>query len=394
MTNSQKLRLPSTHPLKLTVIILALACCYTISLAQNASHPPRDWATYPAVVEVNNPPGDIFAISDVHGHVFGLVRILTGAGLVEYNQSVPGGWIWKGGNAVLVVVGDLIDNKVQTNGNFQNEGSFSIIKILRQLQALATRDGGQVIVTMGNHEAEFLEDWNGAKTARFRDELAALAIQQKNDDLKPDRVANCQGDLGQWLCQLPVAARVGEWFFAHAGYTKNRNIPTINSEIAADFNLNGFKAKQLVGKQSILEAGLDDTGPKGPDDKGLPWVFNGNKNNNPEDTLKQFTRTLGVRHIVQGHKPGKVPELNRNERGEMFQAFGLLFLIDGDMNTHLDSGDDDNYGGALRIRRTTTSAPPNCILTLTRATAIKKGGSEKTLWEETERKTASGGPCQ
>ncbi|MEY2565100.1 MAG: hypothetical protein QOH88_3293 [Verrucomicrobiota bacterium] len=405
MTNSQKLRLTSTHALKRIVIILALACCYSISPAQNAPHPPRDWATYPAVVEVNNPPGNIFAISDLHGHVMGLMRILRGAGLAEYDHSVPGEWVWKGGNAVLVVVGDLIDNKVQSNGIFQTDGSLAVIGILRKLQALAAHDGGQVIVTMGNHEAEFLADWNGDKTARFRDELTAAS--KTDPDLNPERVANCQGDLGQWLCQLPVAARVGEWFFAHAGYTKNRNIPTINSEIAADFNLNGFKAKQLVGKQSILEAGLDEHGPKGPkpDDEGLPWVFNGNKRNNPEDTLKQFTRTLGVRHIVQGHKPGTVPELNRNVRGEMFQAYGLLFVIDGDMNTHLDSGNDDDYGGALRISRTRTMAagarvdesapaPPNCILTLTRATAINKRGSERTLWEETEYKTASGAPCQ
>jgi hypothetical protein len=389
MTNSKKLRLNSSHGLKLILIILALASCgYASSPGQSAS---RDWTRYPAVVEVNNPPGDIFAVSDPHGHIGGLVRVLTGAGLLEYRQSVPGGWIWKGGNAVLVVVGDLIDSKFQPNG------SLPVITVLRQLQALAAREGGQVIVTMGNHEAEFLEDWNGDKTAKFRDELAASAIQQKNDDLKPDRVANCQGDLGQWLCQLPIAARVREWFFAHAGYTKNRDIPTINSDIANDFKLNGFKAKQLVGKQSILEAGLDETGPG-----NKPWVFVGQPGTTPENLLNQYTKTLGVRHIVQGHKPGKVDFKNGLERprGEMFQAYGLLFLIDGDMNTHLDSGDDDNYGAALRIRRTSTAMAndttpqPYCISTTTQAIAIKKGGSQKTLWEETERKTSSGEPCR
>ena len=417
MTNSKKLRLNVTHGLKLIVVILVLACCgYAHSPVRSAPPPTRDWTRYPAVVEVNNPPGDIFAVSDLHGHVMGLTRILIGAGLLKYDSSVKenGGWVWIGGNAVLVVVGDSIDKKYPPNPN----GSLAVIGILRGLQALAAREGGQVIVTMGNHEAEFLskKDKFKDKTASFRNELTAAS--RTNPDLNPDRVANCQGDLGQWLCQLPVAARVGEWFFAHAGYTANRNIPQINSDIAADFALNGFKAEQLVGDQSILEAGLDDKGPKGSDGKGLPWVFNGNKNTNPEDTLKQFTRTLGVRHIVQGHKPGKVDFKNglKREKGEMFQAYGLLFLIDGDMNTvdKADSGDDDNYGAALRIQvemhaiggGATITIPPNpnptpeptpeplCITVTTQATAIKKGGSQKELWIGTERKTASGEPCQ
>jgi hypothetical protein len=395
MTNSQTLRLTSTHALKLVVIILALACCSAISPAQSASHPTRDWTRYPAVVEIDNPPGDIFAISDLHGHSSGLYRLLTSSGLLEYRP--PTGWVWKGGNAVLVVVGDLIDNKYPPN-----TGSITVIIMLRRLQELAAREGGQVIVTMGNHEAEFLADWNGNKTAAFRNELTNWAIKSDYNLYKPDRVANCEGDLGRWLCQLPVAARVGEWFFAHAGYTNNRNIPTINSDIAADFALNGFKTKQLVGKQSILEAGLDETGPKGPDGIGLPWVFNGNKNNNPEDTLKQFTRTLGVRHIVQGHKPGNVNFKHglRRERGVMFQAYGLLFLIDGDMNSHPDSSGDDNYGAALRIYRSggetsmIAGDTTRCIKTRWRAIAIQKNGTQKTLWEGTVEKTARGEPCR
>jgi len=390
MTNSKKLRLNVTYGLKLMVVILVLACCgYAYSPVKSAPPPTRDWTLYPAVVEVNNPPGDIFAVSDLHGHVIGLTRVLIGAGLLKYDPSVKenGGWVWIGGNAVLVVVGDSIDKKYPPNPN----GSLGVIGHLRGLQALAAREGGQVIVTMGNHEAEFLskKDKFKDKTASFRNELTAAS--RTNPDLNPDRVANCQGDLGQWLCQLPVAARVGEWFFAHAGYTNNRNISTINSEIANDFNVNGFKAEQLVGDQSILEAGLDENGPN-----NKAWVFVGQPGTSPENLLKEYTQTLGVRHIVQGHKPGKVDFKNglKREKGEMFTAYGLLFLIDGDMNTvdKADSGDDDIYGAALRIRRTSNTAAP-CHVITTQATAIKKGGSEKELWKGTERKTASGEPC-
>ena len=407
MTNSKKLRLNSTHGLKLMVVILVLACCgYAFRSVKSAPPPTRDWTKYPAVVEIDKPPGDIFAVSDAHAHYKRLRTVLQQAGLLNLNQLVtPGEEVtvnWAGGNAVLVVTGDLID-KLPT-------GSLKVINLLRELQTDAARKGGRVIVTMGNHEAEFLagagcKDGNRKCMTDFVRELKAAGME-------PEDVANCKGDLGQWLCQLPVAARVGEWFFAHAGYTANRSIPKITSDIVNDFNEFGFKAKQLVGKQSILEAGLDETGPKGPDDIGLPWVFNGNRTTNPEDTLKQFTRTLGVRHIVQGHKPGNVPELNR-KRGEIFHAYGLLFLIDAEMGIGADDYEADSNGAALRIYLegtalgstsitvnsdgTVTEPPPEptCFTIITKASVIKKDGSQKTFWEgEPVRKRASGEPCR
>jgi Calcineurin-like phosphoesterase len=396
MTNSKKLRLNVTYGLKLMVVILALACCgYAYSPVQSASPPTRDWTRYPAVVEIDKPPGYIFAVSDLHGHIFGLSRILIAAGLMEFQGPHSAVWGWKGGNAVLVVVGDLIDSR------FQPGGSLGIIKKLRELQALAARDGGQVIVTMGNHEAEFLANWNNDHAEKFRAELTAAG-------LNPQSVANCQGDLGQWLCHLPLAARVGEWFFAHAGYTKGRTISQLNSDIARSFNderENGFKAREITKKHSILNADLDNDGPG-----GRPWFKDGNRDAIPEEVLRRYTAALGVRHIVQGHKPGNVDFKNGLERsrGELFHAYGLLFLIDGDMNTHPDSGDDNNYGAALRIQvemnaeaGTSFTIPPTpdpppgplCWTVTTQAIAIKKDGSQKTFWKGTEEKRASGEPC-
>jgi hypothetical protein len=304
---------------------------------------------------------------------------------------------WVGGNAVLVVTGDLID-KLPT-------GSLNVINMLRELQESAAGRGGRVIVTMGNHEAEFLSknDVFKKKTKDFRDELAAAEIAQKNPNLNPDRVANCEGDLGQWLCQLPVAARVGDWFFAHGGYTQGRSIEKISKDIADDFilNNNGFKTGQLIGPESILEAGLDDTGPG-----GKPWVFVGQPGTTPENLLKQYTNALGVRHIVQGHKPGKVDFKHGLERprGEMFHAYGLLFLIDADMGEGTDNFNDDSNGAALRIQvnwiaGSSTAVPepppePPCFTITTKAIAIKKDGSQKPFWEGTVQKRESGAPCR
>ena len=191
-------------------------------------------------------------------------------------------------------MGDLIDG---------GPDSLKVIQLLRALQKDASAKGGQVIVTMGNHEAEFLANWNGDKTAKFRDELTAAG-------LNPQSVANCEGDLGQWLCNLPLAVRVNDWFFCHAGYTKGRTIAQLNSDIARSFNdepVNGFKAPEITRerKNSILTAKLDKDGPG-----GRPWFKDGRKGTNPEEVLRRYATALGVNHIVQGHKPGKVDSLS------------------------------------------------------------------------------------
>jgi hypothetical protein len=65
---------------------------------------------------------------------------------------------------VLVVTGDLIDKW---------SGSLEVIALLRRLQSDAADQGGRVIITMGNHEAEFLANPLGKKTKEFRSELTA-----------------------------------------------------------------------------------------------------------------------------------------------------------------------------------------------------------------------------
>ncbi|HUQ30598.1 MAG TPA: metallophosphoesterase [Pyrinomonadaceae bacterium] len=342
MTNSQKLRLTSTHALKLIVVILALACCgYAHSPVKSAPPPTRDWTLYPAVVEVDTEE-DFAAVSDPHGSYDRLSRVIQATGWVSTGpppiwtfHRVPGDQ-----RAVLIVVGDLIDG---------GSDSLKVIQLLRALQKDASAKGGRVIVTMGNHEAEFLANWNGGKTAKFRDELTAAG-------LNPQSVANCEGDLGQWLCNLPLAARVNDWFFCHAGNTKGRTISQLNSDIARSFNdepVNGFKAPEITGENSILTARLDTDIKKKI--KILPWFMVGNSTTNPEALLRNYVEKLGVKHIVQGHKPGKVkfPTADGSEvtrqKEDMFQAYnGLLFLIDADMSGKTEGG--DSIGASLFIK--------------------------------------------
>ena len=80
------------------------------------------------------------------------------------------------------------------------------------LEAEEPRSGGEVIVTLGNHEAEFLNRPKNKKATEFDDELAAKGLD-------PRSVATPENPYGRWLMNRPIAARVNSWFFAHAGNT-------------------------------------------------------------------------------------------------------------------------------------------------------------------------------
>ena len=151
-----------------------------------------------------------------------------------------------------MITGDLID---------KGSDSLGVIALMRKLQSDAASRGGQVIISMGNHEAEFLAEPTGRKTRDFAAEL-------KETGLDPTDVANCNGDLGQFLCNLPIAVRVNNWFFSHGGNTKNRTIPELSAAIEAGFDKDGFASTELIGHNSILEARLNKKGPH-----GLPWFY-------------------------------------------------------------------------------------------------------------------------
>jgi hypothetical protein len=316
----------------------------------------RDWAKNPAIVQVDT-AADIFAIGDVHSDYVRLTLALKGAGLIERIPDRANNVRWTGGKSIFVITGDMID---------KGPRAVDVLTLIRFLQVSASSQGGRVIALAGNHEAEFLADPKAKKGREFAAQLTGAGFQ-------PSAVAACEGDVGEFLCSLPFGARVNDWFFSHAGNTGGRSLARLREDLETGVIRDGFKSLQLIGDNSLLEARLNGKGRE-------PWIDAGLPEQTQKQLLTQYATALGVKHFVEGHVPGAVSFMDgilRNA-GEMFQIYGLLFLID----TGMSEGVDNSHGAVLHI-------------TSNKASAVCFDGEQTVLWDsKTRQLTGCAAPCR
>ncbi|HEY3120240.1 MAG TPA: metallophosphoesterase, partial [Vicinamibacteria bacterium] len=195
----------------------------------------RDWARFPPVA-IRATGEEVVALGDVHGGYERLVSLLSVGGLLRAQPGGPEKQGWAGGKRMLVCTGDLI-----------NKGSQSIesVELMMSLQKQAPAAGGEVIVTFGNHEAEFLAKPDKKKAAEFRDELEARGID-------PMEVVRGEDDYGEWLLNLPVAAKVNGWFFSHAGNSGGKTLDQIATSFRSVEDRGDWRAPFMIGDDSLL----------------------------------------------------------------------------------------------------------------------------------------------
>jgi Calcineurin-like phosphoesterase len=276
--------------------------------AEAASVPKRNWVTHPAIVEVDD-ADEVYALSDVHGHYEAFAELLANNGLIASAPANPKDAKWSGGKAILVITGDLID---------KGPNSIEAIDLARTIQTGAARAGGRVIVTMGNHEAEFLKDPENDKATSTGQDKTGIDAELKDLGIKPKSLVagTDPGDRGQWLAGLPFAARVKKWFFAHGGNTSRMTVDRLADKLKNSIDHNGFRDKDITGDDSILEA--------------QKWY--GHPDDDNAGTKE--ADALGVNHIVFGHDPGAL-----DDHGDIHVSKnGVLVKIDTEMGMHNGSG--------------------------------------------------------
>jgi hypothetical protein len=311
----------------------ALVCFWAAHIVWAGPYDKRDWARHPAIVE-RSQPATLWAIGDIHGDYDRLIRLLAAARIIPSKPAAPERAAWSGGDSVLVVTGDMID---------KGPRPADVLRFLGSLQAAARNQKGEVIVLTGNHEAELLAPPDGSQTKERAADWARLGVPLSG-------LRACAGDMGEFLCSLPFGARVGDWFFSHAGNTGGRTIRQLSSEIQDG-------AYRLTDPNSMLEARLGE---------GKEWFAPGGSKLGEKQLLKSYADALGVKHMVQGHQHNDVKFDDGAERhtGEMFQRWGLLFLTDVGMSREIG----DSQGAALKI-------------TEAGAVAVCPDGKETPLWD-------------
>ena len=274
----------------------------------DAALPPsaRDWAAHPAIVDVPA-PAVLYAVSDVHGGYDRLAALLLANKLLSSPSTQPRDAHWGAAGATLVVAGDLID---------KGPSSIEVIDFLMALQADARANGGLVIVTLGNHEAEFLVDPTNSKAS----DTDGIDAELSDAGLAPATLASATDARGGWLRILPFGARVGGWFFSHAGDTGGSTLAVLDSTLEAAVKAHAdYNDPAIVGATSILES--------------RAWYTSA--------VVTQNAAALGVKHIVFGHDPNAL-----GPKGAIATSFeNALVRIDCGMSP----GIDDSKGKLLRV---------------------------------------------
>ncbi|KAJ8600274.1 hypothetical protein CTAYLR_000641 [Chrysophaeum taylorii] len=233
----------------------------------------------------------IVAVGDVHGDLRALRACLRVAGVVDRD----GGWATD--HALVVSTGDVLDGGGE---------DWKCLKYLRSLQETARRQGGDVVLTLGNHECLNLQG-----------NLASVAPQGFLDvesDVGSRRAAFLPGGPGALLLNdlcagSPVARIVGDTLFCHGGVHVDfldRHRPEAASYREVLSSVNAKACDWLVGRRVDT---LADGTPRILDFRSPAWLrlYSNPPNAEPSkrhcDAARHALRALGCNRMVVGHTP-------------------------------------------------------------------------------------------
>jgi hypothetical protein len=250
--------------------------------------------------------------------------------VIEAVPASPAATRWAAGGAALVVVGDLVDKGPE---------GLEVIEALRALADDASTKGGAVVVLLGNHEAELLADPQNGK-AEGKD---GIDVELRHDGLDPTTFARSD-PRATWLAARPFAAKIGDWFFAHAGDTGGKSAAELARAVEDGFGAHGWSDAAVTGESSVLES--------------RDW-WSGDT-----DIGARYAAALGVRHIVFGHDPHALGA----DGAIAASADGALLRIDCGMSPDVD------YSEGALLRITHAGADDT-------AEALLPDGSSVLLWK-------------
>jgi hypothetical protein len=211
----------------------------------------------------------ILAVGDVHGNLDAFVALLQKSGFIDQ------GLHWTARRSTLVQVGDMVD---------RGPKSRATLDFLIALQSEASKQGGSVRISLGNHEVmnimgdmRYVGPQDYASFANNRSEQrrsAALRdysrFQAKRESVVDETIwlqahplgffehreaFGSQGKYGKWLRNVPVINKIGDSAFLHGGINPALNVKSvdqINTAVRAEMQLFDQIVRYMVDNNLAL----------------------------------------------------------------------------------------------------------------------------------------------
>ena len=154
----------------------------------------------------------VAALSDFHGKYDLMIELLTNNKIIDKNKN------WAFGKGHFVITGDIFD---------RGDKVTEILWFLYDLEQQAQKAGGDIHLTLGNHEVMIL---NG--DLRYLHPKYVETAKQLN---KPfEQLFSQNSIIGNWLRSKAVLVKVNNMLFAHGGFhpslaTEQRSLVEINT---------------------------------------------------------------------------------------------------------------------------------------------------------------------
>jgi len=253
--------------------VAAILCAAAARAGPEAVLAPSDaWVTL-STGELRAGYDRLWALSDVHGRLNELEQLLL-ASRLAVNEGGRIAWNPGARRELLVIDGDLLDGGKESVG---------VALLVEDLQAEAASAGSRIVVLLGNHEAAFLADPDRASRSLLRS--ARRAGLGPKGGLTGSELA--QTRFGKFLRRLPVAAFVGTWLFAHAGYIDAGegalDVRAYFARVASELEKGDYGA--LLDRKSIVAS--------------HDWWSSRRK----RERVHQSVQALGMNGLVIGHDP-------------------------------------------------------------------------------------------
>ena len=294
-------------------IATALAIC---AAGAARAGPPAGIPASPAWVtisteELRDSYDTLWAVSDVHGRLEALEQLLVASRMGTRDGQGRVRWTPGGGRQLLVVVGDCIDD---------GPDSVGVVLLLRRLQGQAAEEKSRVILLLGNHEVDFLAaPGKGSPELLSSADRAGFNLGRKH---RGERLA--ETEFGDSLREMPVAAFIGTWLFAHAGY--------VDAEDEA-----GARAYFSRIASSWQSDGADRYAPL-RDPRSIVSYHRWWESRRRRSAMKANLAALGLDGLVFGHDPGA------------FGAPGIIAMEAGGWLTKLDTGLKTGHSRGMLLR--------------------------------------------